>query len=232
MGAARRFEAGARSFSQQIRGGERIDNSLHGVHSTLRQLAFAGGRFTLNYLSPQRSGESMFTARKLVPAICVAASLSGLAVYAATTTPATTTATAPAGGHWHHHHHHGFMGFVLHKLGLSDTQKTQVQSIVAGQKSQFEALRASVKANRQALATTPPTDSGYPALIQTAQTNAATRIRLESETWSAVYENVLSQTQRDAIPGIVAAAQAQRAERMAAWKAAHAQAAAAGATEN
>jgi Spy/CpxP family protein refolding chaperone len=162
----------------------------------------------------------MFTARKFAPALIAAASLSGLAVYAATTTPATTE-TAPAGGHHWHHHHHGFMGFVLHKLNLNDSQKTQLKSIMASEKSQFEALRASVKANREALATTPPTDSGYPALIQTAQTNAATRIKLQSETWTAVYENVLSQTQRDAIPGIVAAAQAQRAERMAAWQARH-----------
>jgi periplasmic protein CpxP/Spy len=175
----------------------------------------------------------MFTARKLVPALCVAASLSGLAVYAATTAPATTTtAAAPAGGHHWHHRHHGFMGFVLHKLNLTDAQKTQVKSIIAGEKSQFEALRASVKANRQALATTPPTDPGYPALIQTAQTNAATRIRLESETWSAVYQNVLSTAQQGAVPGIVAAAQAQRAEHMAVWKARQAEGAAAGSTQN
>jgi Spy/CpxP family protein refolding chaperone len=161
----------------------------------------------------------MFTLRKIVPAFCVAASLSGLAVYAATTTPASTT-TAPAGGH-HWGHHHGFMGFVLHKLNLSDTQKTQVKSILAGEKSQFEALRASSKTNRQALATTPPTDPGYPALIQTAQTNAATRIKLESETWSAVYQNVLTKAQQQSIPGIVAAAQAARAERMQAWRAEH-----------
>jgi Spy/CpxP family protein refolding chaperone len=176
----------------------------------------------------------MFTARKFVPALCVAASLSGLAVYAATTTPATTTtATAPTGGHHWHHRHHGFMGFMLHKLNLTDGQKTQVKSIMAGQKSQFEALRASVKTNRQALATTPPNDPGYPALIQTAQTNAATRIKLESETWSAVYQNVLTKPQQEAIPGIVAAAQAQRAAHMAAWQAQHPQAgAAAGTTEN
>jgi hypothetical protein len=93
---------------------------------------------------------------------------------------------------------------------------------MAGQKSQFEALRASVKTNREALATTPPTDSGYPALIQTAQTNAATRIKLESDTWSAVYQNVLTPAQQALIPGIVAAAQAARAQHMAAWKAQHA----------
>jgi Spy/CpxP family protein refolding chaperone len=163
----------------------------------------------------------MLTLRKIVPALCVAASLSGLAAYAATTTPSTTG--APVGGHhWGHHHHHGFMGFVLHKLNLTDTQKTQLKSVLAGQKSQFEALRASVKTNREALATTPPTDPGYPALIQTAQTNAATRIKLESETWSAVYQNVLTKPQRDSIPGIVAAAQAARAAHVAAWKAQHA----------
>jgi hypothetical protein len=47
-----------------------------------------------------------------------------------------------------------------------------------------------------------------------------------------VYQNALSKEQRDAIPGIVAAAQAQRAQHMAAWKAQHGEGAAAGTTEN
>jgi protein CpxP len=170
----------------------------------------------------------MFTVRKVVPALCIAASLSGLAVYAATTAPASTTsgetAAGPAGGHHWRGHHHGFMGMVMHKLNLTDAQKTQVKSVMAGEKGQFEALRASAKANREALATTPPTDPGYPTLIQTAQNNAATRIKLESETWTAVYQNVLTKPQRDAIPGIVAAAQAARQQRMEAWKAQHSQA--------
>ena len=103
------------------------------------------------------------------------------------------------------------MGIVLHKLNLTDAQKTQVKSIMASEKSQFQALRTSSQTNREALASTPPTDTAaYAALIATAQKNAATRIQLESETWSNVYSNVLTQTQRDAIPGIVAAAKAQR----------------------
>jgi Spy/CpxP family protein refolding chaperone len=165
----------------------------------------------------------MITVRKFIPALCLATSLTGLAVYAATTTPAPMS----PGGEWHHRHHGGFgpMGFVLHKLNLTAEQKTQVKGIFAGEKSQFEALRASAEANRQALATTPPNDPGYPALIQTAQTNAATRIKLESETWSAVYGNVLTKPQRDAIPGIVAAAQAERQARAADWKAQHSPAA-------
>jgi periplasmic protein CpxP/Spy len=164
----------------------------------------------------------MFTARKIIPALCLAVSMSGLAVYAATTTPA--TAGHGYGGH-HHGQHHGFMGFVLHKLNLTDAQKAQLKSLRASEKSQFEALRASSQTNHEALASTPPTDaSAYAALIATAQKNAATRIQLESETWSNVYSNVLTQTQRDAIPGIVAAAKARRAE----WQAEHAQAGSSG----
>jgi len=167
----------------------------------------------------------MPTVRKLIPALCLATSLSALAVHAAGAAAApTTTAPAGAAGHGWHHGRHGFMGMVLHKLNLTDAQKAQVKSIMAGNKSRFEALRASVKANREALATTAPTDPGYPALIETAQTNAATRIKLESETWSSVYSGVLTKTQQEAIPGIVAAAKAQRAQRMAAWQAEHSQA--------
>jgi Spy/CpxP family protein refolding chaperone len=168
----------------------------------------------------------MLTARKMIPVICLAASLTGVAVYAATTAP-TAGAPAPfAGGPHGHGHHHGFMGFVLHKLNLNDGQKTQIKGIFAGEKSQFEALHASVKTNRQALETTPPTSPDYPALVQQAQNNAAQRIKLETETWSAIYTSVLSKAQQEAIPGVVAAANAQREARMAAWKAQHPQAAA------
>jgi|ERR1700691_3497125 Spy/CpxP family protein refolding chaperone len=174
----------------------------------------------------------MNTLRHIVPALCLATSLSGLAVYAATTTPAAdASAGQPTQGqHWHHGHHGrgmGGMGLVLHKLNLTADQKTQIKAIFAGQKSQFEALHTSGKTNRQALATTPPNDPSYPALIETEQHNAATRISLMHQTWKQVYETVLTKAQRDSIPGIVAAAQAARQSRMAAWKAQHAPAAAA-----
>ena len=52
----------------------------------------------------------MFTARKVIPALCLAVSMSGPAVYAATTTPA---AEGPGYGGHHRGHHHGFMGFVF-----------------------------------------------------------------------------------------------------------------------
>ena len=161
----------------------------------------------------------MFIRRKVVPALCLAVSMSGLAVYAASTT--TPPGEGPSGHHWRGHHHHGLFG-VLHKLNLTDAQKAQVKSIMAGQKSQFAALRTSSQTNREALASTAPTDTAaYGALIATAQKNAATRIQLMGETWTNIYANVLTQTQRDAVPGIVAAAKVQREQRMEQWKAAH-----------
>jgi Spy/CpxP family protein refolding chaperone len=126
----------------------------------------------------------MLTTRKVFPAICLVASLAGVAAYAATTVPPAGAPAPSAGGpHWHGHHH-GFMGLVLHKLNLTDVQKTQVKAVFASEKSQFEALRASVKTNREALETTAPSSPGYPALVQQAQNNAVQRIKLESETWS------------------------------------------------
>jgi Spy/CpxP family protein refolding chaperone len=170
----------------------------------------------------------MITLRHIVPALCLATSVSGIVVYAATAAPATTTApTADSnGGHqWRHGHHGGMggMGFVLHKLNLTADQHAQIKSLMAGDKSEFEALHASVKSNRQALATTAPTDPSYAQLIETAQTNAATRIKLESQAWRQIYENVLTKQQRDEIPAIVAASQAARESKMADWKAQHPQ---------
>jgi len=164
----------------------------------------------------------MITLRQVVPALCLVTALSGVAVYAATTT---TSAPGPecAGHHWHHGDRGGLgaMGFALHKLDLTADQKTQIKAIFADEKSQFETLRTSAKSNREALATTPPTDPGYPALIQTAQTDAATRIKLASQTWTQIYENVLTKAQREKIPSIIAAAQAARQAKMSAWKAEH-----------
>jgi periplasmic protein CpxP/Spy len=165
----------------------------------------------------------MFTVRKVVPALCLAVSMSGLAVYAATTTTP-TAAPGPGGHHWHGHHH-GFMGMVLHQLNLTDAQKAQVKTIMANERSQFQALRTSSQANHDALASTSPTDTAtYASLVATEQKNAATRIQLQSETWTNVYNNVLTQTQRDAIPGIVAAAKARREQ----WQSEHAAAGSSG----
>jgi Spy/CpxP family protein refolding chaperone len=168
----------------------------------------------------------MIKLRRIFPTLCLATALSSMAAYAATAdepAPPTESGGAPQ---WHHRHNGGglgVMGLVLHKLSLGADQKAQIKAIFAGEKSQFEALHQSAKANRQALAMTPPTDPGYAALIETEQHNAATRIMLEQQTWKQIYESVLSKQQQQQIPGIVAAAQAARESRMGAWKAQHPQ---------
>ena len=164
----------------------------------------------------------MVTLRKVIPALCLATSLAGIGAHAQTAASTAPATPAPGAQRWYHHGHRGGMFFVLHELNLTAEQKTQIKSILAGKRSQFEALRTSAKANRTALATTAPTDAGYPALVQTEQTNAMTRIKLKHETWSEIYSTVLTKTQQEAIPGVVAAAQQAREARMAAWKAQHA----------
>src|SRR5208337_5157332 len=96
----------------------------------------------------------MFTLRQILPALCVTTALSATtisvsAVYAdspAAAPDAVAPGAPPAGG-WRHGAHDGGafgpMGRVLHQLNLTADQKAQIKSIMAGQKSQFEPLRAS-----------------------------------------------------------------------------------------
>jgi Spy/CpxP family protein refolding chaperone len=121
------------------------------------------------------------------------------------------------------------MGMVLHKLNLTDTQKAAVKTIMADQKSQFQALRTSSQADRETLAATPPTDTAaYATAVAAVVKDATTRIQLMSETWTKVYGTVLTPAQQQAIPGIVAAAKAEHAQRMQEWEAQHSAAASTG----
>ncbi len=167
----------------------------------------------------------MIKLRRVVPSLCLASALSGLAAYAATAQEPAPASHCGGASPWRHGHGGGpgEMGLVLHKLNLGADQQTQVKAIFAGEKGQLDALHESAKANRRALATTPPTDPGYAALIETEQHNAAARIMLGHQTWKQIYESVLTKQQQQQIPGIVAAAQAARESGMGAWKAQHPQ---------
>jgi hypothetical protein len=170
----------------------------------------------------------MIKLRHVFPAVCLATSFGALALNAAVAAPgaAAPGAAAPSsdGPRWHRGHGElAGMGFVLHKLSLLPAQKAAIKTIFADQKSQLEALHKSAQANRLALASTPPTASNYAELVQTAQNNAAARITLASQIWSDIYQHVLTQAQQQEIPGIVAAAQAARQSKIAAWKAEHPQ---------
>ena len=163
----------------------------------------------------------MIKLRRFVPILCLATALSGLAAYAIAGRRAgpckrlrRRSPMAPRA--WRRPRDE--MGLVLHKLNLAADQQTQIKAIFAGEKGQFDALHASAKANRQALAVTPPTDPGYATLVETEQRNAAARITLEHQTWRQIYESVLTKQQQQQIPGIVAAAQAARDSGMGARK--------------
>ena len=161
----------------------------------------------------------MNPSRTLLPVLIVAATFSALS-YAGNAQDATgaPAASPSAGGHFRHRA--AFM-HLMHKLNLSADQKTQVKSIVMQAKSQREAAFAAARANREALASTAPTDPKFAALIEQAKTNAAARVEARSETWSQIYA-VLTPAQQAQIPGIVAAEKSAREARRAGWQAQHA----------
>ena len=157
----------------------------------------------------------MASLRHIVPGLVLALSVS---VGAHADTAPTEAAAAPAEQHWHGGHRHGGLRHVLAQLDLTADQQAQVRSILAQAKPRFQALMASSRANRESLASTAPTDHpAYDTLLAASKANAASRIQLRSDVWAQVYA-VLTPAQQARIPGIVAAQQAARDARRAAWQ--------------
>ena len=97
---------------------------------------------------------------------------------------------------------------VLKQLNLSAEQQTQIKSILAASKPQFQSLGAGMRSNAEAMAAMSPTDPGYPALLATAKANAAARIQQMSDVKAQIFA-VLTQAQQEQIPQIIAADKAQ-----------------------
>jgi periplasmic protein CpxP/Spy len=152
---------------------------------------------------------AMNRTRAIVIATLAAAGLAGVAVHAATASDTTPQAC----GHWHGHHGPGghFM-HVLKQLNLTPEQQTQIKSIFAAAKPQFQELIASMRSNHEALAAAAPTDAGYPALLATEKANAAKRIEQMSAVKTQIYA-VLTPTQIKQIPQILAADKAKWQQR-------------------
>ena len=148
--------------------------------------------------------------RAIVIAAIAAAGLAAVAVNAATSTDATTPA-APS-GHWHHHGPAAHFMHVLKQLNLSAEQQTQIKSIFASAKPQFQALRASMRSNHEALATATPSDSNYPALLATEKANAGKLIDQMSSVKTQIYA-ILTAEQIKQIPQIIAADKAKWQQR-------------------
>jgi periplasmic protein CpxP/Spy len=162
----------------------------------------------------------MTTLRHIVPSLVLALSAS---VAAHADASALDTAPALAAHRGYDGHRHGGFQHVLAKLDLTTDQQAQVQSILAQARPRFRALMAGHRANREALATTPPTDHpAYETLLATSKGNAASLIQLRSDVWAQVYA-VLTPAQQARIPDVVAAAKAARDARRAAWQSQHQQ---------
>src|ERR1700733_282093 len=147
--------------------------------------------------------------RAIAIAAIAAAGLAVVAVNAATSTD-TTRPPAPS-GHWHHGAAGHFM-HVLKQLNLSAEQKTQVKSIFASAKPQFQALRESMRSNHEALAAATPSDSNYPALLATEKANAGKLIDQMSAVKTQIYA-ILTPEQIKQIPQIIAADKAKWQQR-------------------
>ena len=152
--------------------------------------------------------------RQLLPATLMAVTFATVA-HADSLQPADGAAAPSAGARLHGRH--GAFGHVLRQLNLTPEQKTQIQSIFAQAKPQLQALHSSSHANREQLATVPPNDPGYAALVASEQSAAAARVKMRADLWGQIYA-VLTPAQQAAIPGVVAAEKAKWAARRAAWQ--------------
>jgi protein CpxP len=148
--------------------------------------------------------------RTIVIAALAAAGLVGVAVHAATS--ADTPAQAFGGHHWHGHGPARHFMHVLKQLNLTPEQQTQVKSIFAAAKPQFQKLGASARSNAEAIEGMAPTDSAYPALLATAKVNAAARIQQMSDVKAQIFA-VLTKAQQEQIPQILAADKAKWQQR-------------------
>jgi periplasmic protein CpxP/Spy len=150
--------------------------------------------------------------RTIVIAALAAAGLAAVAAHAATSSD--TTSQATAGDYWHGHHH-GAAGRFMHalrQLNLSAEQQTQIESIFAASKPQFQSLRASMRSNAETMAAMAPTDPAYSALLATAKANAAARIQQMSDVKAQIFA-LLTKAQQEQIPQIIAADKAKWQQR-------------------
>ena len=155
--------------------------------------------------------------RSTVSVLLVTAALGTAATVSATSNPS-AAASPPA--HEHRDRYDGPGGEfhqVLEQLDLTAEQKQKIQSIFAQAKPQLQALGQTSRANREQLATTPPTDPAYAGMIAAAKANAADHIQLTSDLWLQAYVT-LTPAQQARIPGIVAAERAKWDERKANWR--------------
>ena len=97
---------------------------------------------------------------------------------------------------------------MLQGLNLTSAQKDQLHAAFEASRPQMQALADQSRKTRDALETTPPTDPHYPALVQAAKADAASRIDAMSTMRTQVY-NILTPAQRTQLQAKILAHHAQ-----------------------
>jgi Spy/CpxP family protein refolding chaperone len=113
-------------------------------------------------------------------ALLGAGTMVSIAAAADETTPAPAAAPPGPGGHGWQHHGHG-MGLLYSKLGLSDTQKADIKTIMQTNFPQMKELHEQMRANSLKLQQTQPNDPNYSNVVsQTASANAAVHQQMDT----------------------------------------------------
>ena len=152
----------------------------------------------------------------------------GAAFAAATPAPATTTATTattpPAGGrHWHHHQGGMLVGMMLratHQLNLTSDQQATIQGILSNARTQRQAEAASSSGAVDFSVLANPGDPNYATALESAKTQAQTRLQKEVELQSQIY-NVLTADQKAKLPQVLADMKSKAQARRAQWQQQH-----------
>ena len=149
--------------------------------------------------------------------------LLGLALASALAIGTTVAMAAPnAGGPgssdhgWHGHRGHGQM-MMLHKLNLSDAQKSSIKQIVSTSREQNKAQRQALRQQRAAFESMTPNQVGYQAaaasLAQAEGQATQARVQQMANLRAQIYALLTPQQQAQAAT-LKAQAQARRAQ----WK--------------
>jgi Spy/CpxP family protein refolding chaperone len=162
--------------------------------------------------------------KRLLLAVAVATLGAGAVVTAcAQSTSSAPVTTNPNGRHHGHFRHFGggrFVGSLLRatkQLNLTTEQQSNIKTILSnarhGNQSGSEHPALTVLGN--------PSDPGFASAVQGAAANASNRVQKESALAGQIY-SVLTTTQRQQLPAVLASIQAKQDARRAAWAAKHA----------
>ncbi len=164
------------------------------------------------------------TVQRLLLAVAVATlGTAALGTACAQTSSSAPGTTPPHGVHRGHFRHFGrgrFVGSLLRatqQLNLTTEQQSNIKTILGnarqGQQSGSHQPALSVMGN--------PSDPGFASAVQGAAADASNKVQKESALAGQIY-SVLTATQQQRLPAVLASMQARQDARRAAWASKHA----------